>query len=200
MADLTWWCIFIHLTTRPSTDGKRAPLTAISLQAVGSAKEAPPTYIAKMWLLKTIRKNVIFSQNHRETNSDDWTITKKTTRTIQHKNFSKMKILKVHRWALSLRTSRITWLWWRHQMETFSALLAICAGSPVNSPHKGQWRGALMFSLICVWINGWVNNCNTIRVSRDHFLGIWEHKIPNMKNNMNNNKASNPIMHANTWA
>ena len=29
---------------------------------------------------------------------------------------------------------------------------------PVNSPHKGQWRGALMFSLICVWINGWVNN------------------------------------------
>ena len=51
--------------------------------------------------------------------------------------------------------------WWRHQMETFSALLALCAGNspvPVNSPHKGQWRGALMFSLICVWINGWVNN------------------------------------------
>ena len=54
-------------------------------------------------------------------------------------------------------------LWWRHQMETFSALRALCAGnspgtrSPVNSPLKGQWRGALMFSLICVWINGWVN-------------------------------------------
>ena len=30
--------------------------------------------------------------------------------------------------------------------------------SPVNSPHKGQWRRALMFSLICVWINGRVNN------------------------------------------
>ena len=29
---------------------------------------------------------------------------------------------------------------------------------PVNSPHKGQWRGALMFSLIRVWINGWVHN------------------------------------------
>ena len=29
---------------------------------------------------------------------------------------------------------------------------------PVNSPHKGQWRGALIFSLICAWINGWVNN------------------------------------------
>ena len=30
--------------------------------------------------------------------------------------------------------------------------------SPVNSPHKGQWRGAFMFSLICVWMNDWVNN------------------------------------------
>ena len=30
--------------------------------------------------------------------------------------------------------------------------------SPVNSPHKGQWRPALMFSVICTRINGWVNN------------------------------------------
>ena len=29
--------------------------------------------------------------------------------------------------------------------------------SLVNSPHKGQLRGASMFSLICAWINGWVN-------------------------------------------
>ena len=30
--------------------------------------------------------------------------------------------------------------------------------SPVNSPHKGQWRRVLMFSLICTRINSWVNN------------------------------------------
>ena len=30
--------------------------------------------------------------------------------------------------------------------------------SPVNSLHKGQWRGALMIYLIRGWINGWVNN------------------------------------------
>ena len=47
--------------------------------------------------------------------------------------------------------------WWRHQMEAFAALLAIFA-IPVNSPHKDQWRGALLRSLICVWINGCVNN------------------------------------------
>ena len=29
---------------------------------------------------------------------------------------------------------------------------------PVNSPHKGQWRRALMFSSICAWANGWENN------------------------------------------
>ena len=58
--------------------------------------------------------------------------------------------------------------WWRHQIETLFALLTICAGNspPVNSLHKGQWRGALMFSLICVWINGWVNNGEAVDLRR----------------------------------
>ena len=30
--------------------------------------------------------------------------------------------------------------------------------SPVNSTHKGQWRGALMASVICARTNGWANN------------------------------------------
>ena len=29
---------------------------------------------------------------------------------------------------------------------------------PVDSLHKGQWREALMFSLICAWTNGWAND------------------------------------------
>ena len=43
--------------------------------------------------------------------------------------------------------------------------------SPVNSPHKGQWRGALMFSLICAWINCWVNNreAGDLRCYRAHY-------------------------------
>ena len=43
--------------------------------------------------------------------------------------------------------------------------------SPVNSHHKGQWRGALMFSLICAWINGWVNNheAGDLRRHRAHY-------------------------------
>ena len=51
--------------------------------------------------------------------------------------------------------------WWRHQIETFSASLALCSwNSPATGefPHKGQWRGALMFSLMGAWTNGWVSN------------------------------------------
>ena len=42
---------------------------------------------------------------------------------------------------------------------------------PVNSPHKGQWRGAFMFSLICAWINRWVNNreAGDMRRYRTHY-------------------------------
>ena len=46
---------------------------------------------------------------------------------------------------------------WKHSPRYWPFVRGIHR-SPVNSPHKGQWRGALMFSLICVWINGWVNN------------------------------------------
>ena len=43
--------------------------------------------------------------------------------------------------------------------------------SPLNSPHKGQWRGTLMFSLICVWIIDWVNNreAGDLRRYRAHY-------------------------------
>ena len=43
--------------------------------------------------------------------------------------------------------------------------------SPVNSPHKGQWRGALMFPLICAWINGCINNreAGDLRRYRAHY-------------------------------
>ena len=46
---------------------------------------------------------------------------------------------------------------WKHFPRNWPFVRGIHR-SPVNSPHKGQWRGALMFSLICFWINIWVNN------------------------------------------
>ena len=62
-------------------------------------------------------------------------------------------------------------LWWRHQWKTHSALLARCVGnSPVTGefPHKSQWRGALIFPLICTRTNGWVYNRDTGDLRRYH--------------------------------
>ena len=51
-----------------------------------------------------------------------------------------------------------------------------------STGHKGQWRGALLFSLICAWTNGWANNpdagdlrrlrthCDVIVMNRCHFV------------------------------
>ena len=63
---------------------------------------------------------------------------------------------------------------WRHQMETFSALLAFCAGnSPVTDEFPLQRPGAQSFdvSLICAWINGWANNreAGDLRRHRAHY-------------------------------
>ena len=43
---------------------------------------------------------------------------------------------------------------WKH----FPSYWPLWGNPPVNSPHKGQWRGALMFSLIYVWTNAWASN------------------------------------------
>ena len=64
--------------------------------------------------------------------------------------------------------------WLRHQMEAFSRYWPFVQGihrSPVNSPHKNPWRGALMFSLICTWINGWAINreAGDLRRYRTHY-------------------------------
>ena len=59
---------------------------------------------------------------------------------------------------------------WKHFPRYQHFVLGIHR-SLVNSPHKGQWRRALMFSLICTWINGWVNNreAGDLRRHRGHY-------------------------------
>ena len=56
---------------------------------------------------------------------------------------------------------------WRH----FPRYWPFCGEFPVNSPHKGQWREALMFSLICAWTNSWLNNrvAGVLRRHRAHY-------------------------------
>ena len=62
--------------------------------------------------------------------------------------------------------------------------------SPLNSPHKGQWHRALMFSLICAWINGWVKNREAGNLKRHcphhdvivmNFCNIYRHSVAVLK-------------------
>ena len=82
-------------------------------------------------------------------------------------------------WGLFLYCSQYCGRWWpgaSHDdvIKHFPRYWPFVGGihrSPMNSPHMGQWRGALMFSLICVWINCWVNNreAGDLRRYRAHY-------------------------------
>ena len=62
---------------------------------------------------------------------------------------------------------------WKHFPRNWPFVRGIHR-SLVNSSHKGQWRGALMFSLIYVWINDWVNNreADDLRRCRAHYDAV----------------------------
>ena len=64
-----------------------------------------------------------------------------------------------HHWTFVRKTFPPMHSWWRHHHfpRYWPSVWGIHRSS-VNSPHKGQWRGVLVLSLISAWINSWVNN------------------------------------------
>ena len=65
----------------------------------------------------------------------------------------------IKRWAAIIHFS-----WWRHQMETFPTLPALCEGNPMvigGFSNKGNASHAellFLFSLMCPWTNGWTDS------------------------------------------
>ena len=72
--------------------------------------------------------------------------------------FRDIKIVPVDKIAIGIQQSLFFFFMMTSSNGNIFRVTGPLARSPVNSPHKGQWRGALTFSLICAWINGWVNN------------------------------------------
>ena len=56
---------------------------------------------------------------------------------------------------------------WNHFPRYWPIVLEI-PQSPVDSPHKSQWRRALVFSLICASTNGWTNTQDAGDLRRIH--------------------------------
>ena len=69
--------------------------------------------------------------------------------------------------------------WWRHQMDTISALLALCTVTGEFPSQRPVTRSFDVFVLICTWIVGWVNNRENgdLRRHRAHY-GVTVMKFP----------------------
>ena len=93
--------------------------------------------------------------------------------------FQALRLRKRVCWIAEGRKERIAHRKWEHHDDVmkwkhFPRYWPFVRGihrSPVNFPHKDQWRGALMFPLICVWISGWINNgeAGDLRRHRAHY-------------------------------
>ena len=59
---------------------------------------------------------------------------------------------------------------WKHSLHYWPSVMGIHC-SLVDSPHKSQWHRALVFSLVCACINGWVNNWDAcdLRCPHTHY-------------------------------
>ena len=78
-----------------------------------------------------------------------------------------MLLYHTHHWYIQSHDGVIKW-------KNFPRYWPVVRGIhrlPVNSQHIGQWPGALMFSSIFAWIDGWVNNreAGNLRRHRAHY-------------------------------
>ena len=84
---------------------------------------------------------------------------------IRHNLFFRYVRCQLHFRSVMMTSSK-----WKHFPRYWPFVRGIHR-SPVNSPHKGRWRGDLIFSLMCAWLNGWVNNreAGGLRRHRTHY-------------------------------
>ena len=111
------------------------------------------TYTSILCFVKSIKKTIIVSKRH--------------IHALHNVRVQRMQCLQMYlndhiKTVLMSCTMKKSWchddvIKWKHFPRNWPFVRGIHR-SPVNSPHKGQWRGALMFLWSTPWINGWVNH------------------------------------------
>ena len=79
---------------------------------------------------------------------------------------------------------------WEHFLHYWPFVRGIHR-SPLDSPHKGQWCWALMFSLICARTNGWTNNRDPggLRHHRTHYdISVMNHCNSPVRHSVDQNR------------
>ena len=71
-------------------------------------------------------------------------ITEKSFVEHKHRNITRVTRIFIHDDVIK----------WKH----FPRYWSFERGIYRSPPHKGQWRGGLMFTSICAWTNGWQTN------------------------------------------
>ena len=115
----------------------------------------------------TLRVKNGYDTNYAFPDYDDICLGKKAKTSITHWTHSRHPIHHPHIFGVYIT-------WWRHQMETFSALLAHCAGnSPVTGEFPAQRPLTRSFNVFfdLHLINCWVNNgeAGDLRCHHDHY-------------------------------
>ena len=135
-------------------------------------------------LYQSVIYHILLNDVHLKLRKNSDTFKKKSWNICLHGwcTFSEEKVNEIKVIAVAVRDDSDNWLThlvlglhddvikWKHFLRYWAFVRGIHR-SPVNSPHKGQWRGTLMFSLICVWINVWVNNreAGDLRLYHAHY-------------------------------
>ena len=116
-----------------------------------------------------IRENRISRMVRRGVETHDVLVCVKTSERVMH-HWVKSPVALLLFSIFGLGTHHDDVIKWKHFPRNWPFVRGIHR-SPVNSLHKGQWRGALVFSLICVWINDWVNKreAGDLRRYRAHY-------------------------------
>ena len=163
---ITGYFQFKDFTTVPQTTKKTAAMPLISLRASFSW-----LFNLVQWILKVKREG-----------DSQWNITLWKHKVARRTLFEIPMLTRVHSWSvLSIHATHIQSstgtlslhddvIKWKH-FPRYWPFMRGTHRSPVNSLHKGQWREALMFYLICARINDWVHNreAGDLRRRRAHY-------------------------------